>query len=732
MDDQLEFHWNDIHQLDKMFSIASADANSGNSGTNAGANTEHHVSNTDRSDTPDSNHQHRHALTAEPNTADTNESNAASTAATSASTTSNTNANVHTNANMTDTTTPSNANNDYMLFLNLTTPSSVIDEQDGNTVRNKDKDTEKEKEMETENVNTKKGKKEQMEERDGDSVGGNDPTNVGAFAKFSFDSIQTSHLDFIIDQSHHAHMHSFNQQQQQQQQQNPHQLSYSFVQNAQPPSTQSRSRINSVEFTPLLSPMINSSLERVNSNKGKPGFSPLSSPVLEFQKYNNTTTLRQKRKDPHDAHVSSSNTLGNDSYHDQQQNNGNSASHDLSKGKNIKFENSDARSYKRSKTPVSTPLLSTLDRKSKISSNRNSSSTGSSTQTTPYQTYVFKQQQFPPSKDNSGSTRSSVNNMNGMESPNNSFLDAFDGDLTLPPPPTGTGQGSIAENDGFAIPSTAFMSNNGGNDLTMALNSATSMFNSSSNTSSKKNNVLLNPNHHRSAQSSPVILPSSSIPLGSPRLDPKTINTRTSHAPSGSSAFRTTINTSKFASSSSSSVNTISNMSNTNVSAVGTNILGMPQINTIPPMATSISENDGTETSPNLNAGQSSNTEHQHQHHHHHHHHTDKKMSHKLAEQGRRNRMNIAIQDLDKLIPESMKRNITVPSKATTVELGCRYIQELLQQLQNTKKGVNEDSYVGKDKLVKSESISPLDALESPNNNNHNSNTSHDISNNQV
>lgn len=59
---------------------------------------------------------------------------------------------------------------------------------------------------------------------------------------------------------------------------------------------------------------------------------------------------------------------------------------------------------------------------------------------------------------------------------------------------------------------------------------------------------------------------------------------------------------------------------------------------------------------------------------------SDKKTSHKLAEQGRRNRMNIAIQDLDSLIPEEWKKDITVPSKATTVELGCRYIRYLLEK----------------------------------------------------
>ncbi|GME91099.1 unnamed protein product [[Candida] boidinii] len=59
----------------------------------------------------------------------------------------------------------------------------------------------------------------------------------------------------------------------------------------------------------------------------------------------------------------------------------------------------------------------------------------------------------------------------------------------------------------------------------------------------------------------------------------------------------------------------------------------------------------------------------------------DKKINHKLAEQGRRNRMNIAIQDLERLIPDELKNEVLVPSKATTVELASRYIIQLQQQL---------------------------------------------------
>ncbi|AOA62059.1 Transcription factor [Komagataella phaffii CBS 7435] len=59
----------------------------------------------------------------------------------------------------------------------------------------------------------------------------------------------------------------------------------------------------------------------------------------------------------------------------------------------------------------------------------------------------------------------------------------------------------------------------------------------------------------------------------------------------------------------------------------------------------------------------------------------DKKATHKLAEQGRRNRMNNAIQELDAILPLEMRKYVTTPSKATTVELACQYIQSLLERI---------------------------------------------------
>lgn len=139
----------------------------------------------------------------------------------------------------------------------------------------------------------------------------------------------------------------------------------------------------------------------------------------------------------------------------------------------------------------------------------------------------------------------------------------------------------------------------------------------------KHTSVLINPNHMRSANSSPVILPSSyPLPNSLPNLD---------HAPTPHTSA----------------------VSNTpQQSAIGTSILTR--------------QNSRTSISGSAGGG-------------------DKKMTHKLAEQGRRNRMNVALQDLDKLIPDDYKRDIIVPSKATTVEMGCAYIKQLQDEIQRLK-----------------------------------------------
>lgn len=57
-----------------------------------------------------------------------------------------------------------------------------------------------------------------------------------------------------------------------------------------------------------------------------------------------------------------------------------------------------------------------------------------------------------------------------------------------------------------------------------------------------------------------------------------------------------------------------------------------------------------------------------------------KREVHKVAEQGRRNRLNVALAELNSLLPSEMKDSVVIPSKATTVELACTYIKQLLEQ----------------------------------------------------
>lgn len=63
-----------------------------------------------------------------------------------------------------------------------------------------------------------------------------------------------------------------------------------------------------------------------------------------------------------------------------------------------------------------------------------------------------------------------------------------------------------------------------------------------------------------------------------------------------------------------------------------------------------------------------------------------KKASHKLAEQGRRNRMNTAVSELGSLVPQNYHDEVTIPSKATTVELASKYIRDLVDEINHLKK----------------------------------------------
>ncbi|RKP30522.1 hypothetical protein METBISCDRAFT_27340 [Metschnikowia bicuspidata] len=67
-----------------------------------------------------------------------------------------------------------------------------------------------------------------------------------------------------------------------------------------------------------------------------------------------------------------------------------------------------------------------------------------------------------------------------------------------------------------------------------------------------------------------------------------------------------------------------------------------------------------------------------------------KKTSHKLAEKGRRNRMNQAIQELAQLIPPSLHERALIPSKATTVELASKYISMLLKEIEELRRKQSE------------------------------------------
>jgi hypothetical protein len=65
---------------------------------------------------------------------------------------------------------------------------------------------------------------------------------------------------------------------------------------------------------------------------------------------------------------------------------------------------------------------------------------------------------------------------------------------------------------------------------------------------------------------------------------------------------------------------------------------------------------------------------------------TSKKTNHKLAEQGRRNRMNTAVSELGKLVLPKKDSSSATASKAHTVETAIQHIKALQAELENTKK----------------------------------------------
>ncbi|KAK6880905.1 Phosphate system positive regulatory protein PHO4 [Candida tropicalis] len=90
--------------------------------------------------------------------------------------------------------------------------------------------------------------------------------------------------------------------------------------------------------------------------------------------------------------------------------------------------------------------------------------------------------------------------------------------------------------------------------------------------------------------------------------------------------------------------------------------------------APAASRSSSEESSPKLSAGKKSGEKP-----------ATKKASHKLAEQGRRNRMNMAVQELGRLIPQNYHDEVSIPSKATTVELASKYIRTLLEEIDQLK-----------------------------------------------
>ena len=77
---------------------------------------------------------------------------------------------------------------------------------------------------------------------------------------------------------------------------------------------------------------------------------------------------------------------------------------------------------------------------------------------------------------------------------------------------------------------------------------------------------------------------------------------------------------------------------------------------------------------------------------------TSKRTSHKIAEQGRRNRINMALQEIATLLPQDEKsdgtdngekketKNAMPNSKASTVEMAIQYIKELQKRVESEKK----------------------------------------------
>ncbi|ODV83838.1 hypothetical protein CANARDRAFT_9128 [[Candida] arabinofermentans NRRL YB-2248] len=456
-------------------------------------------------------------------------------------------------------------------------------------------------------------------------------------------------------------------------------------------------------FTPLISPAVTPLDKATNLQQlsmKKVGFSPLTSPALEFQPNrfippatgpsSSSTSLRQKRKDEQ-TNISPPLTNNDD---------------------NVSIS-SRRSSYKRSKTPNTTPLFGPSNPPTTQSSQRVKSSP-IITPTTPNSRRAFA----------NGSTKSrkkmttSSFEMLPESATTNSTSGSVNNDLMLPPshPPMKEKDETMA--DQIVVASTSLSqrkssyskhyqqqqqqqqqqqheatndkaSSTAATPATLmsftlsnpnsASNSTHSRTHSHSNSPrlGPKDSVKINPNHNsRSAQSSPLILPSSNPAL----LEIANMSINTGGNPYSNFSM---LSQAAIPLEGGTGINSVNNNSNNSNNSNGRGSGGsslrtspiIPHSTKSPTMIarsssiTSISSQSGLGTGLGTRNGSISGGSGG----------GDKKTTHKLAEQGRRNRMNVAIQDLEKLLPDSLKNDVIVPSKATTVELSTRYISELLQ-----------------------------------------------------
>ncbi len=405
------------------------------------------------------------------------------------------------------------------------------------------------------------------------------------------------------------------------------------------------------EYTPLISPAV-TPVERVSSvgKARKVGFSPLTSPALEFQQYHSkSASLRQKRKEHQDDRTG-----------------------DLSR-------RGSASSFKRSKTPSTTPLMGPMNGRIPSAAYAYGKSTSKYLYRHPLGSKHVQQQHQQQQHQRRRSSQNSLKSQDGA-------FDVLSDELMLPPSSQQNEQGSgdqagrrsthnsqteTSKGPAFATPATLMSFPLSGPHH--ARNSPRLMTN---------DNVFANPKHNAtSAQSSPVILPSSSsaILLQQQQQQQKHLQQKQRQRQ-------------KFL------VQGSREMSGEQSS---------PTVNVK-------DDTDGSPTWPSTRRGSASSGKSN----------SSKKMNHKLAEQGRRNRMNVAIQELDNIIPDTYKDGSLVPSKATTVEMSSKYIRDLQAENRQIRKELEQakaqlEKYVngrGASTVESGSSISPLEYLDGDSN----------------